>query len=71
MLTVATFRHVDQAHALRVALESQGIPAAVQGEHAVGSIAGAIAVVILDAADADRARAVLERFTGGSPGGGA
>jgi hypothetical protein len=71
MKTLATFADLAQAHALRVALEGQDIPAVVQGEHSVGIIAGGVTVAILNDADSDRAQGVLHRFTADSAGGAA
>ncbi len=66
MKTLATFATLDEAHALRVALEGEDIPAVVQGEHSVGIIAGGVAVAILNDADSDRAHEVLQRMQVGA-----
>jgi hypothetical protein len=61
--TIATFATLHRAHALRVALEGQGIPALVRGEHSLAIIGGGVEVAILQDADADRAHEVLVRFS--------
>ena len=64
MKAVASFRTLSQAQALRIALEADGIRAAIGDEQAVSLVAGSVAVSILDDRDYERARAIAVRLEG-------
>lgn len=64
MKAVASFRTLSQAQALRIALEADGIRAAIGDEQAVSLVAGSVAVSVLDDRDYERARAVAARLEG-------
>lgn len=64
MKAVASFRTLSQAQALRIALEADGIQAAIGDEQAVSLVAGSVAVSVLDDRDYERARAVAARLEG-------
>jgi hypothetical protein len=65
LVTVATFRLPQEAHALQARLEAEGIRATAVGEHAAGinfliaDVMGGVRVLVLEH-DADRARAIVE-----------
>lgn len=64
MRPVASYPTLSQAQALRIALEADGIRAAIGDEQAVSLVAGSVAVSVLDDRDYDRARAVAARLEG-------
>ena len=61
MKTLTTLPDLALAHAIRLALEEEDIPAVVLGEHSLGITAGGVTVAVRDE-DLERARAVLRRF---------
>jgi len=61
MKTLATVPDIARAHAIRLALEQEDIPAFVQGEYSPDILTGGVAVIVRDE-DLERARAVLSRF---------
>jgi len=61
--TIATFPTLADAHALRLALEAQGIAAVVLGEHSVGFIGGGVAVAVSDPSELQSAQAILHDYT--------
>ncbi|HEV2750204.1 MAG TPA: DUF2007 domain-containing protein [Gemmatimonadales bacterium] len=64
MRPVASYPTLSQAQALRIALEADGIRAAIGDEQAVSLVAGAVAVSVLDDSDYDRARTIAARLEG-------
>jgi hypothetical protein len=64
-VTIATFPNPHEAHAARIALESEGIEAFVQHDHGQYNIVGAWVQLQVAARDAARATAVLESGTSG------
>lgn len=64
MKAIASYRTLSQAQALRIALEADGIRAAIGDEQAVSLVAGSVAVSVLDDRDYERARAVAARLEG-------
>ena len=64
MKAVASFKTLSQAQALRIALEADGIRAAIGDEQAVSLVAGSVAVSVLDDQDYERARVVAARLEG-------
>jgi hypothetical protein len=63
--TLTTLPDIALAHAIRLALEEEDIPAFVRGEYSPDILAGGVAVVVRDE-DLERARAVLRRFEAGN-----